>query len=71
VDLTSPVTGKIVQLNPSLQLAPELINQDPYGEGWLCEVEMDNWNADKKVLLDPIAYFEIMKRDAEEEAKKL
>ena len=71
VDLTSPVSGKIVQLNPALQLAPELINQDPYGEGWLCEVEMDDWNTDKLVLLDPCAYFEIMKRDAEEENKKL
>lgn len=71
VDLISPVSGKIIQINPALELAPELINQDPYGEGWLCEVEMDDWNANKIVLLDPIAYFEIMKRDAEEEAKKL
>jgi glycine cleavage system H protein len=71
VDLNSPVSGKIVQLNPALQATPELINQDPYGEGWLCEVETDDWKKDKLVLLDPGAYFEIMKRDAEEEAKKL
>jgi glycine cleavage system H protein len=71
VDLISPVSGKIVLLNPALQFTPELINQDPYGEGWLCEVEMDDWKKDKFGLLDPGAYFEIMKRDAEEEAKKL
>jgi glycine cleavage system H protein len=71
VDLISPVSGKIVLLNPALQFTPELINQDPYGEGWLCEVEMDDWKKDKFGLLDPGAYFEIMKRDAEEESKKL
>ena len=49
---------------------PEVINQDPFGEGWLCEVELNDWETDQSRLLDATAYFEMMKREAEEEVKK-
>lgn len=67
--LTSPVSGKVVLVNPVLESAPEIINQDPFGEGWLCEVEMNAWEADLPRLLDANAYFAKMKHDAEEEVK--
>jgi len=35
----APVTGKVVEVNASLADSPELINSDPYGEGWLCTIE--------------------------------
>lgn len=71
VSLASPVSGTIVAVNPALELSPEVINQDPYGEGWLVIVEADNWPAERDNLLDAQAYFEVMKRQAEEEASQL
>jgi glycine cleavage system H protein len=41
-DLFSPVTGKVVGRNEALSGTPELINQDPYGEGWIVVVEMSD-----------------------------
>jgi glycine cleavage system H protein len=71
ITYTSPVNGKIVEVNPAMNNAPEAINQDPYGAGWLAEMEVTDWNADHAKLLDPQAYFKIMKGQAEVEAKKL
>ena len=70
IALSSPVTGNIVEVNPDMELAPEAINQDPYGKGWLAVIEAGNWDADQARLLDPPAYFAKMKAEAEEEAKK-
>jgi glycine cleavage system H protein len=41
-DIFSPVSGKIVAINEALLDSPELVNSDPYGEGWMIEVEMDD-----------------------------
>ena len=71
VTYTSPVNGKIIKVNPAMNDAPETINQDPYGAGWLAELEVANWEVECAKLLDPRAYFKIMKGQAEEEAKKL
>jgi glycine cleavage system H protein len=71
IALSSPVTGNVVEVNPDMELAPEAINQDPYGKGWLAVIEASNWDADRTLLLDPAAYFAKMKVEAEEEAKKL
>ena len=70
ISLSSPVTGKVVEVNPDMEMAPEAINQDPYGKGWLAVIEASNWEADRALLLDPPAYFAKMKVEAEEEAKK-
>lgn len=69
VSLTSPVGGTVVELNPALGLSPELVNQDPYGKGWLAVVEVGNWEGDRAKLLDPPAYFSLMREQAEQEAK--
>ena len=68
---TSPVNGKIVEVNPAMNDAPEAINQDPYGTGWLAVMEVADWEAERAKLLEPQAYFKVMKGQAEEEAKKL
>lgn len=67
---TSPVNGKIVEVNPAMNTSPEAINQDPYGAGWLAVLEVNNWDTERAGLLEPQAYFTIMKGQAEEEAKK-
>jgi glycine cleavage system H protein len=70
ISLVSPVTGKVIEINPAMSTAPEAINQDPFGAGWLVVVEATDWEADKIRLLDPQAYLAKMKRDAELEVKK-
>ncbi len=71
ISLTSPVAGKVVEVNPTMSTAPEAINQDPYGEGWLAVIEASDWDTDRSGLLDPQSYFVLMKGQAEEETKKL
>ena len=39
-DLFMPVTGKITELNSKLDANPELVNQDPYGDGWMVKIEV-------------------------------
>lgn len=39
-EIYSPVTGKVVAINNELDKAPEAINSDPYGAGWICEIEV-------------------------------
>ena len=39
-DLFMPITGKVVEVNPSLEDKPELVNEDPYGEGWIIKVNI-------------------------------
>ena len=70
VILPSPIMGAIAEINRALEDAPELINQDPYGKGWLAVVELTDWEADKAKLLDADAYYALVKEQAEEEMKK-
>jgi glycine cleavage system H protein len=67
----SPVGGKIVKANPAMNDAPEAINKDPYGDGWLAVLEVTDWEMQHGNLLDAPAYFLVIKRQAEEEARKL
>ena len=71
VEVPSPVGGTVAEVNPAMEVSPEAINQDPYGEGWLAVIDAADWPADRESLLDPQAYFEVMRAQAEEEAKKL
>lgn len=41
-DIFSPVSGTVVERNPTLTDSPELVNQDPYGEGWLVVIQMSD-----------------------------
>jgi glycine cleavage system H protein len=69
LSLPSPVTGKMVEVNSALGDAPEWINRDPYGNGWLAVVELTDWSSDQARLLDADAYYALIKSQAEEEAK--
>lgn len=58
-DLFLPVAGTITELNPALSNAPELVNSDPYGEGWMVKMTVDNV-ADVEALLDAAAYYAVV-----------
>ncbi len=69
IELAAPVAGKILDVNPALSEAPEAINQDPYGAGWLAVIAPAEWEAQRARLLEAQAYFKLMKGQAETEAK--
>ncbi len=54
-DLFMPVSGKVVGINDKLEDNPEIVNKDPYGEGWLIKVSVDDVNTAND-LLDAEAY---------------
>lgn len=57
-DLFAPVSGEVREVNPALRDSPELLNGDPYGEGWIARVTLaDAAELDK--LLDAAAYAEL------------
>jgi len=70
IAFSSPLSGTVVQVNPAMEEAPEVINEDPYGEGWMAVIQPDEWETDKARLLDPQQYFARMQVEAEEELAK-
>ncbi|SDF54811.1 glycine cleavage system protein GcvH [Halorientalis regularis] len=54
-DLYAPVSGTVVAVNDDLVDAPELVNEDPYGDGWMLDVEVDD-ESELDDLLSPEAY---------------
>ena len=61
-DLVAPVTGTVRTRNDDLAGAPELVNSDPYGEGWIFEAETDPATLDQQLaaLMDAQAYSEMV-----------
>ncbi len=70
IGLGSPASGEVKEVNPGLANTPEVINQDPYGGGWLALIQVTDWPADKAHLLEPQAYFTKMMAQAEQEVRK-
>jgi glycine cleavage system H protein len=66
-EVISPATGTVASVNPAVIANPALINEDPYGAGWLVELKLTNWPQDQEMLIDASAYAEIVKRKAAEE----
>ena len=54
-DIYAPVSGTVVEINPDLADAPQKLNEDPYGEGWLCVIAPDDVEAES-ALLDAEGY---------------
>lgn len=54
-DLYLPVTGSVTEVNPKLNSNPELVNNDPYGEGWMAKIKVSNVS-DIEALMDAAAY---------------
>jgi glycine cleavage system H protein len=58
-DLYMPVTAKVLEVNPALDGTPELVNKDPYGDGWMIKIEIENV-ADISGLLSAEQYSELI-----------
>jgi len=71
LEIPSPLSGVIKVVNPRLEDEPELVNQDPYGEGWLVEMELTNWPVERESLVQAEVYYEQMKAEAEAELQRL
>ena len=54
-DMFMPVSGEVIEVNEKLEETPEIVNKDPYGEGWLIKVKLTN-TAELDELLDAAAY---------------
>ena len=54
-DVYAPVSGTVTEVNSRLEDEPELINTDPYGEGWICKLLLSD-PSEREALLDPAAY---------------
>jgi glycine cleavage system H protein len=54
-DIYAPVTGAVSAVNEALESQPELLNSDPYGDGWICRIEMSN-PSELDGLMDADAY---------------
>jgi glycine cleavage system H protein len=54
-DMYGPFSGKVLEINKKLSDSPELVNQDPYGDGWMVKAELNNF-ADLDDLLDASSY---------------
>ncbi len=55
-DVYAPVGGRVVEVNEELLDSPELINDDPYGEGWITKIEPSSLDADLAKLMDAEKY---------------
>ena len=58
-DVYAPVTGTVAAVNSALADSPQTLNDDPYGEGWICVIEPDDPTA-YDFLLEPPAYRELI-----------
>ncbi len=63
-DLFAPVSGKVVEVNDPLADSPETINDDPYEEGWMIQVEFSD-PKDLQDLLDHVAYKKFLEEETE------
>ncbi len=66
-ELAAPLSGVIAEVNERLEQEAELINQDPYGAGWLVTLEPDNWLVEKDDLLPPEIYLDLACEQAQRE----
>jgi glycine cleavage system H protein len=56
------VSGKIIKVNEKLSMQPEIINQDPYGEGWMIKVKIED-QTELDALMDSEEYEELVKKE--------
>jgi len=61
-DVYAPVSGEVVEVNEKLSEKPELLNQDPYGEGWMFKIKLENPD-ELKNLLSPEEYRKLVEAE--------
>ncbi|GAV23357.1 glycine cleavage system protein GcvH [Carboxydothermus pertinax] len=63
-DLYAPVSGKVLEVNEEVIDSPQLVNEDPYGKGWMIKVEISN-EAELEELLSPEDYEKLLEEEGE------
>jgi glycine cleavage system H protein len=58
-DLVAPLSGEVIEVNQRVVEAPETVNEDPYGDGWLIRIRLSN-PAEREQLLDASAYRKLL-----------
>ena len=58
-DMYMPLTGKVIEVNEDLNDTPEQVNEDPYKNGWMVKIELED-GADQSKLLDAKSYIELI-----------
>ncbi len=61
-ELISPVSGTVLSVNPQLELRPSIINEDPYNDGWLIEIQLKD-DAELESLMDMDEYYHFVFKD--------
>jgi glycine cleavage system H protein len=61
-ELFAPVSGKVVAINEELEGSPELINEEPYGDGWIIKIQLSDAKQLNE-LLSPAAYADLLKQE--------
>jgi len=59
-DVYSPISGRVLEVNSGLSDAPELVNKNPYGEGWITIIQPANLQKDLTTLMKPAQYKELL-----------
>ncbi len=62
-DIYAPISGTVVEVNEALEDNPQLVNEDPYGEGWMVVLTVDN-EEEIKALLSAEDYGKILEEEA-------
>jgi glycine cleavage system H protein len=65
-EVVAPIAGTVIAVNSEVVSNPTLINEDPYGKGWIVELKLGNWPEDQALLLNSDAYAKTVKHKAEE-----
>ncbi len=60
-EIYTPISGEIIEVNKELNEKPELVNQDPYGKGWIAKIQPENLEKELKNLMTPQQYKEHLK----------
>jgi glycine cleavage system H protein len=58
-DIFSPVSGEALEINPALEDDPEIVNKDPYGEGWMLKIKLSD-HSELEELMDSAAYRDLI-----------
>jgi len=67
VTIKTPLSGTVVEINAALEDKPELIHQDPYGQGWIAVIEASDWERDRAQLAHGAALAELAGRRMQRE----
>ncbi|MCX6568065.1 MAG: glycine cleavage system protein H [Candidatus Aminicenantes bacterium] len=70
LSLPAPFTGKVLETNGDLLNSPELVNQDPYGRGWLAVLEVEDPDGARRSLKSAAEYMALAKAQAEAETRR-